>query len=358
MISPFWHRVQRELFHVAEECVGPLTEDHKRVLVLLEAIGIEQYVRENRRARGRPGYSVKACARAFLVKSILNLSETKCLVRRLELDLGLRRICGFEGKAPSESKLSRMFAAFSENAMLREGVLADQVRNHVGEMIVPHVARDATAIEVREKAGPKPKKPKAEKRKRGPKKPGDAPALKTRMELQVVQSWEEALGELPIMCDVGAKLNSSGHMSYWRGYKLHPDVADHGLPLSICLTSASLHDSQAAIPLMKMTSTRTKAVLYSLMDAGYLGGPIVEVSKELGHVPLVDQRTGKDGYKAKGFDPAEQGRYQSRTVVERFFSTLKDNHLGQNIRVRGYKKVMTHIMFAVLAVFASVVIRL
>lgn len=36
----------------------------------------------------------------------------------------------------------------------------------------------------------------------------------------------------------------------WNGYKLHIDTADCGIPVSALLTSASMHDSLAAIPLV------------------------------------------------------------------------------------------------------------
>ena len=38
--------------------------------------------------------------------------------------------------------------------------------------------------------------------------------------------------------------------------KLHLDTNDIGLPISSLVTSASLHDSQAAIPLIKLTSRK------------------------------------------------------------------------------------------------------
>ena len=43
----------------------------------------------------------------------------------------------------------------------------------------------------------------------------------------------------------------------WIGYKLHLDVADGDIPISGLLTSASLHDSQAAIPLAKHLTPTT-----------------------------------------------------------------------------------------------------
>ena len=76
------------------------------------------------------------------------------------------------------------------------------------------------------------------------------------------------LKDLPRQCDMGAKKNSQGNDQYWRGYKLHLDVADGQLPISALLTSASVHDSQVAIPLMTMTSVRVPH-LYELMDSAY-----------------------------------------------------------------------------------------
>jgi hypothetical protein len=112
-------------------------------------------------------------------------------------------------------------------------------------------------------------------RKKGRPRRGEAPAPKpeTRLEHQVGQAAAEALAELPVHCDVGTKKNSKGHKATWIGYKLHADVNDCGLPLSVALTAASLPDSQVAIPLMKMTSERV-TYLYDLMDAAYDAKPI------------------------------------------------------------------------------------
>ena len=45
-------------------------------------------------------------------------------------------------------------------------------------------------------------------------------------------------------------------------------LADGGAPLVTVLSSASLHDSQAAIPLMQMSSKRA-TILYDLADPAY-----------------------------------------------------------------------------------------
>ena len=62
--------------------------------------------------------------------------------------------------------------------------------------------------------------------------------------------------------------NSKGYKETWNGYKLHLDVACGRNQVSCVLTSASVHDSRVAIPLMTMTSARI-AYLYDLMDAAY-----------------------------------------------------------------------------------------
>jgi hypothetical protein len=64
------------------------------------------------------------------------------------------------------------------------------------------------------------------------------------------------------------KKSSNGHLRYWRGYKLHLDVTDGHIPISALLTGASVHESQAAIPLMTL-STQRVTCLYDLMDSAY-----------------------------------------------------------------------------------------
>ena len=95
----------------------------------------------------------------------------------------------------------------------------------------------------------------------------------------------EAIRELPVKCDRGVKKDAKGHTTFWNGYKLHLDTNDAGLPISALTTSASMHDSQAAIPLIKMTS-RKVTYLSDLMDAAYDAKQINETSREHGHVPI------------------------------------------------------------------------
>lgn len=86
---------------------------------------------------------------------------------------------------------------------------------------------------------------------------------------------------------VGVKKNAKGARQTWVGYKLHVDAADGGVPVSCLLTSASLHDSQAAIPLACLTAGRVDNP-YDLMDAAYDADEIRAYSRDLGHAAIID----------------------------------------------------------------------
>ena len=162
---------------------------------------------------------------------------------------------------------------------------------------------------------------------------------------------------------------SKGYKSTWVGYKLHIDVADGQIPVGCILTSASLHDSQAAIPLATMSAERVTN-FYDLMDAAYDAEPIREHSRSLGHVPLIDinprgdkalaeeLRAEAQRLKHLGFQLPEQVRYNERTAGERVNGRLKDEFGGRHVRVRGAAKVMCHCMFGVLALTADQLVRL
>jgi hypothetical protein len=77
-------------------------------------------------------------------------------------------------------------------------------------------------------------------------------------------------------------------MEHWKGYKLHADWADGEIPISCVLTSASVHDSQVAIPLATMSALRVTN-LYDLMDAAYDTTEIRAHSARIGHISAAAQ---------------------------------------------------------------------
>lgn len=238
-----------------------------------------------------------------MAKAILNLPTTRDLIARLRVDESLRRLCGWQNAdgLPHESKFSRAFAEFAHTELpqqLHAAVIAATQHNR----LIGHIARDSTAIAARERF-PEAAKQKAAKRREAKRQKQQARAASrkktqhvfrkaracergTRIQRQRHQKLERMVKELPRHCDIGSKTSSQGHQQYWRGYKLHLDVADGQLPISAILTSASVNDSQVAIPLMTMTGERV-VYLYDLMDSAYDADQIHAHSRQLNHVPII-----------------------------------------------------------------------
>jgi hypothetical protein len=351
--------LQRNLIPGLEECgERPLTEKERQLVNILEVLQIEKFVGRPAQRFGRKPWERQALARAFVAKAVYNHPHTRATIEALRAAPVFRRICGLVRRTdiPSEATFSRAFAEFAEIG-LGEKVHQALVAQWVTPELVGHISRDATAIEGREKPTAKPKPPKPAPRKKGRPRRGEVrePKPETRLERQGRQSASEALAELPVHCDVGTKKNSKGYKETWIGYKLHADVSDCCLPISTALTAASLHDSQVAIPLMKMTSERVD-YLYDVMDAAYDAQPIYAVSRSLGHVPIID-KNGR-GREVIPLAPHEAARYKERTVAERFNSRLKEEFGGGNVMVRGTQKVGLHLMFGVIALFADQLLKL
>jgi IS5 family transposase len=353
--------LQRTLFPQLEDCwKKPLTDKEQQLVSILEILKIERHIADTARNQrmGRKMSERETIARSFVAKAVYGFRTTRGLLEALSTTPNLRRICGFErvSDIPSESTFSRAFATFAKSG-LGEKVHKALVEEHLKAELIGHISRDSTAIEGREKPVKKEPKKRAAPRKRGRPAKGEPrePKEQKRLERQKEQSAEEALKELPTSCDVGTKKNSKGFKESWIGYKLHADVNDCGLPISIAVTAASVHDSQVAIPLMKMSSAKV-TYLYDVMDAAYDAGAIYEVSKSLGHVPLIDKNSR--GKEVVPMAPHEALRYNERTVVERFNSRMKEDFGAGNVMVRGAQKVKMHLMFAIMALFADQLIKL
>ncbi len=173
---------------------------------------------------------------------------------------------------------------------------------------------------------------------------------------QKERGLDSNLSLLPTLCDWGCKRNSKGKTQHWRGYKLHIAVADGDFPIAACLTSASVHDSKAAIPLMQMAD-EVAVSLYDLEDAAYDAKEIREFSKSNNHVPIIDANPRRGapkpdgrGERAAGIAPAEKIRFRNRSGVERVNGHLHDAHGGRTVRVRGHAKVLLLLMLGLLVI--------
>ena len=361
-LSNHWNTIQRELFPCLEkELDAPLSERHKLFITVLDFAQIENFVRHWHGLPGRPQKDRQALARAFAAKPVFKIGQTKMLIERLQVDKSLRRLCGwtFAFQIPSEATFSRSFGEFAQSS-LPVKMHAALVKATHKDRLVGHVSRDSTAIKAREKPVVKAKVEKPKGKPGRPKKGEERPQKKRRLDRQQDMTLNEMLADLPTKCNVGSKRNSKGYKQSWTGYKLHMDIADGGIPVSCVLTSASLHDSQVAIPLAEMTARRTNNC-YDLMDAAYDAPEIKQHSLSLGHVPIIDinPRSNKQlkrelsnekrRLKRVGHKLAEDVRYNERSTAERSNGRLKDEFGARHIWVRGNEKVMCHLMFGVLA---------
>ena len=371
-IAGAWSHIQGHLFPWLAAEIGPLTDNHKRLIAVLDVVCIEAHIHMRDGGPGRPLDDRHALARAFIAKAVLNLPTTAALIERLHVDTTLRRLVGWERVAhvPSEATFSRAFAEFAAGS-LPERAHAALVRRMLGDHLIGHIARDATAISAREKPEKpeKPKKTAVPKRRRGRPRKGEVvpPKPPSRLDRQLGQTLPQMLAELPTHCSFGIKRNAKGHTTGWIGYKLHIDTADGDIPVSCLLTSASVHDSQVAIPLATITAGRVTN-LYDLMDSAYDAPEIRARSLALGHVPVIDanpRRGGKSTAQAEeraqrtvGHRYAQAVRYNQRSSAERVNSALKDNCGGSFVRVRGPAKVFCHLMFGIVVTTVEQLLRL
>lgn len=335
------------------------TEEHMLLVNIFRVIFEDKFLidRDNI-GRGRPPKSRTAIYRSFISKSVLQIPTNLKLINRLKSDRNLRKICGFMRikDVPSEATLSRVFSKFAEediNQKIHESI----IKENMSDILVGHINRDSTAIHAREKPVNKKKDVNPEKkRKRGRPKKGEIvePKEEPRIKMQVNQSVDEALSQIDMDAAWGCKKNSHGKKNHWKGYKLHLDVNDFGLPITAVLTGANVYDNQLAIPMEKITEERVTS-LYSLMDSAYDAETIRDFIKGRNRVPIIDHNKRR-GVKLQ-FTPAEKNRFKTRSVVERSNAHLKDWLFGPAVFIKGHKKVMQHLMFGVVALSAIKILQ-
>jgi len=365
-IAQFRNLLQTELFPALESIVDILGKPARRLIAVVTMAPLERWIGGRRCATGRPLEDRVCIGTALLAKAIYQIPTTRQLLVRLQTDSQLRRLCGWDHaeQVPSEATFSRALAEFAKSKVFNE-IHAALVRDKLQECEFDYLARDATAIESRQllpatkaEAKPAAKTPKESKwkwkprQKRGPHKRAKARDRGKRLERQQHMSLAEMLADLPKACSWGAKRNSQGNDEYWCGYKLHWDVTYGGrIPVSCILTSANVHDSQVALPLMAMSAERIRWKC-ELMDSAYDARIIRQACMKRGHEAIIKPIRRRRKLAAAGADELnaeEKERFKKRTIVEQMNGRLKDEFGGRLIYVRGAAKVMTHLMFGILA---------
>lgn len=363
-LSQTWNNIYNDLFPFVEDQIGKLSPENKKLVAILELIRIEKFIKSRSWDLGRPSYSRRAFACAFVAKFVLKLSTTVQLVKYLKLDKQLRAICGFDSnkKVPSVATFSRVFKEFSDYKLPERVHQALITETYEGE-IVGYVVKDSTSLEARER--PIKKKKTTKKRSSGKRPKGEL----NRRQKQLQQSnLDEIIDQLPKRCDIGMKKSGKGIHLAWIGYKLHIASDTNCVPLAAILTSASLNDCEVAIPLAKKCDLVVDN-FYDLMDAAYDHPEIKQHSLSLNHVPIIDkcpinkaQKNEKEAEKlAKrtlNFKTAEDSRYDERFPVERVNALYKHNYGGKTLSYRGYHKIYCEVMFGLLALAGSQLLNL
>jgi hypothetical protein len=368
-LSKYLTNVQLLLFPFIENDVGPLSKDYKKLLAILELVRIEEFIPDARFYVGRPPKNRTQIARALIAKIVLKIPHTDGLINLLTKDVQLRTICGFEksSKIPDKTVFSRAFKEFARIDLPNRVHQALISQVYQGK-VVCHLIKDSTPIIAREKA---PKKTMSRKQRKKLKDKELAKAKKegrSRKQRQLSQSFEEMVEELPKGCDISAKEGTYGYKLVWKGYKLHCAVDDNCIPVASILTSASLNDSEVAIPLAEKCN-RVLVNCYDLMDSAYDYEEVKNHSKSLGHVPIIDSHSRSKAQKAEknaeakrrkllNIHTAEEVRYKKRFPKERFNALFKDYYGGKNIHYRGHSKIFCHLMIGVLSLTATMLIKL
>lgn len=152
LLAPYWQQVREKLCpELEKELSVSLTTGLRRVAQILEIVRIEEHVDAPKMGgRGRRLLDRRPLARAFLAKSILNLTDTRLLIDQLKQSPALRQLCGMT-QVPSEATFSRAFSWFASQNVADFAHEA-LVKKFVSDPIVLHVSHDSTAVEAREKA--------------------------------------------------------------------------------------------------------------------------------------------------------------------------------------------------------------
>jgi hypothetical protein len=351
-----------------ENELGPLGVLARRLIEVLAAVPLQRWLPGN--LQGRPRRNRSALGAAFLAKAVYGFTTTRQLRAQLETDQQMRRSCGWRhaSQIPHEATFSRAFAEFAESELAQQ-LHAALIEKTQSARLIGHISRDSTAIEVRERL---PAKALLKKKRKPRRKPRQTRANErgSLLQRQRKMSLQQMLKTLPADCAGSVKKSSKGQPYYWRGYKLHLDVADAQIPISAILTSANVHDVNVAIPLMTMSSQRV-TWLYDLMDSAYDANALIEHVRQFDRVPIIDPHPRRNGRSrsqlpklapppklAPQLSPAQRIRYRERSTVERVFSRLKNEFGGTYIRVRGAAKVMAHLSFALIALTVDQLIQL
>jgi len=368
-LSNMWIKVlnlKNCLFPELKEQLGTLSTKEEKLIRILDFAQIEKNITVVT-ITNTPKDRVEI-ARAMIAKSVYNMQTTRDLIDRLHSDRVLRVLCGWRYKTdiPSEYKFSRVFKELSD-LKIAQKTHEKFVKEYLSDTIFMYNATDATMIPLREKPVKVEKEEKVKNKVGRPKKGEKREPIKPKIleQQKNMETVEEMLSLVSTDCGVGVKQNSKGNKEVTIGGKLHISVVDGDIPITAFYSSANVHDSSVAIPLMKETSQRVP-YLYDLQDAGYYSNIIKEYSEKLNHRPIIDINPGnsKDLKAQIQLTKDEQDKfdflhlpqssdihhYNQRSMVERVNSYLKYDFGCNTIYYQGATKVASVLAFGILSI--------
>ena len=193
-IRGLWDELNQGLFPWIDDNIGELDAAHRLFMAVCEAvIRPREFDYAKWKGNGRPPASRLKIFKAFLLKAVLNVKDTKELVRMLRAEPLSRRLCGWDspGLVPSETRFCRVFGEFAERGFTDEW-FAEMIVKHHGDIPAETVSYDSAPVEVRSRAA------------------------------------EANMAELPVECEWGCKRDSQGKRMQWKGGKIHAAGAELG----------------------------------------------------------------------------------------------------------------------------------
>ena len=349
-ISGIWDELNQGIFPWVDDNIGELDDKHRLFMAVCEAvINPREFDYAKWKGNGRPPCSRLKIFKAFLLKAVLNVKDTKEFLRMIRAEPLSRRLCGWDspGLVPSASEFSRVFGEFAERGFTDKW-FAEMIVKYHGDTPVETVSYDSAPVEVRTRA--------ANVKRRLARIDPDQPPPPSPITIQGARAAEVNMAELPVECEWGCKRDSQGKKKQWKGGKIHAAVTRDGVPIAVKYTSASMHDSQAMIPLAQLAAARVPH-LFDLADAAYDAEPIRAACAELGTVAVIDANPRRSaGTRAMG--ELEREVYKDRSAAERFFSHLLESHGGRTVRVRAPKKVALHLLLGAIVVAVEQMLRM
>ena len=153
-IRGLWDELNQGLFPWIDDNIGELDARHRLFMAVCEAvIRPREFDYAKWKGNGRPPASRLKIFKAFLLKAVLNVKDTKELVRMLRAEPLSRRLCGWDspGLVPSETRFCCVFGEFAERGFTDEW-FAEMIVKYHGDIPAETVSYDSAPVEVRSRA--------------------------------------------------------------------------------------------------------------------------------------------------------------------------------------------------------------